>query len=894
MTTSNLNLSLTISAIDQASSVISSVGNAIQQLASGNVVQGLMGIGQAIVQVGAQATQMAADYQQSMNMIQSLTGANTQQMAQYDSQLKQLSVDAGVAPTQLSQGLYNVMSAGYSGGDAMRVLALATEDAKIGMTDSATTTNALTNVMKSFGVQASDATRVNGEMLATVTAGKSTFSQYANSITTAASTSTQFHESMETMNAAWATLTSSGISAGQATTDYDQSLRIMDGNIGTVAKSLNKSGIAFSEAKFNTLDYGGKVQMLSQALDKAASEHVRVTGATQQGAQAIQTIAKNMSTYNNDLATFSNKAEMAKKTQDAWAITQQGFNQKMSQLNAAFSNMMIAIGNKLLPILGKLAGAITPLIVGFTNWINGSHQANGAMSQIGGFLSSVFMPMWNQLVQLWQTQIVPMWGQLQAAIRPLMPTFQGIAVVIGGSLYASFVVIITIIREVIGFFSGLLTGAVLVVKGIVMGWQGGIQYLSGLISFFVDLFTGKWNNLGTDLGNIAGGIVKMWQGMWTATEGVFVSAINSLIGIVNGFVQGMLSGINAVLTATGHAAISVGNISMVSAGAVSSGNYTNAFTPTASQAQGVTSAQQAQSNNGLMSMLDSLLKPQQQTQGLIQQANTESPATLNALNNLNDITVPQAANTVANATNNGSTKTAAQIAKAADTANAQSLKLAADQQKALTASDSPAVQALINQSKAAAAKGDTSTAAFYASQADTLANQQKAATVKAAKAAETAAHHKAVLAAAAERKAQASKNHAEIMAAKAAAAKAKAADKAAKAAVKAAQHKQLIDTIVNAANQVSGQTTNTSAVIAATAAGVILPDYAQGTAYTAYNAQPQAATTGNTTINVTVAANTNDPKAHGKAVADEVNKRLAKHLRSGSIAPRYTKGGTHK
>ena len=73
-------------------------------------------------------------------------------------------------------------------------------------------------------------------MLDTVTLGKSTFEQYANSIVKSASSANQFHESMETMNAAFATMTSSGIKAAQASTDFQASLKVMDGNIGAVAR----------------------------------------------------------------------------------------------------------------------------------------------------------------------------------------------------------------------------------------------------------------------------------------------------------------------------------------------------------------------------------------------------------------------------------------------------------------------------------------------------------------------------------------------------------------------------------------------------------------------------------------------------------------------------------
>src|SRR5260370_13514773 len=180
----------------------------------------------------------------------------------------------------------------------MNLLALATKDSVIGMTNASTTTKSLTALLAQFGLGAQDANRVNGEMLETVTLGSGTFEQYAQSIVKAASAASQHRESMETMNAAYATLTSSQINAAQTSTDFQQSLKVVDGGISTVAKSLHKSGIAFDQTKFNAMHYGHKVGTLNTALEEANAKHVKVTGVTIQAAQAIDTISKHISNEN--------------------------------------------------------------------------------------------------------------------------------------------------------------------------------------------------------------------------------------------------------------------------------------------------------------------------------------------------------------------------------------------------------------------------------------------------------------------------------------------------------------------------------------------------------------------------------------------------------------------
>ncbi len=884
----NMTLTIDVLAADMASSVMSKIGSAISGIGgpAGVAAGAVLALGTAAAAVGAASVQAAAQYQQSMNMVQALTGSNTQQMQAYDASVKALAVDAGVAPNDLAQGLYNVLSAGKSGADAMNVLKLATQDAKIGMTDATTTTAALTNVLNSFSVKAQDTTRVNGEMLQTVTLGKATFQQYATTIVNAASASVQFGVNMETMNAAWATLTSSGISAAHATTDYSQSLRVMYGNIGKVTDSLHKNGIAFNENKFNAMSYGDKVQYLNAALDMARAKHVAITGATQQAAQAIQTIAQHIGTYNSDLASLSNKQAMAQKTQQAWAITQQGFNQQLSQLQAAFSVLMITIGTRLLPVLGQLLGWITPLISGFNAWITGGMQVSGVMLQVGQVLASLFLPIWQQLVDLFNQQLVPLWGQLVTAITPLMPEIQLVAMVVGGVLYASFVLVIATIRAVIGAFAGLLSGVGIVIQGISLIIQGGMQYISATFTFFIDLFTGKWNKLGTDLSNIWAGITKMFAGAWQAIAGIFVSAINALIGLVNGFIQGVMSGINAVIVAMHGTAVQVGRIPMLNGVNIAAGNFSGAFTPVATSSSGNIKGPNAPPSSGAQAIVNQLKALQNQQSNLSAQ-NTKAISTSN---------IPTIG--AINAASGKSGKSAAALLKQQQAAQAAQARLAATQQKALTASNSPAVQALVNQSMQAAAQGNTAMAKFYASQASSLATQQKHAATTSAHKAQSAAHHKQVLAAQAARKAQAAQHHQQIQAAAAAkrAATAQhrqqvAAAKAAKKTQTAANHKELIKTIQQSTNQITSSQCPDQTMITS-AAGVALPDYATGTAYSKANPQPQAAPLAHEMhIHVHLGDRDDDDDRRARKVADAVKKELGKRLRGQGNAPRFTSGG---
>lgn len=493
MGSNDLSLRVILQAQDLASGKLRGFGSVISSLSgpAGVAVGALLAVVGAVVGIGAKAIQMAGQYDQSMRMVQSLTGASSQQMAYYDAQLKQLAMNAGVAPNALAQGLYQVISAGYSGANAMKVLTLATEDSKIGMTDAKTTAEALTNVLANFSWQTKDANQVNGIMLETVTLGKSTFQQYASSITKASSTSAQFHISLQTMSAAWATMTANGISAGKASTDYVQLVQAMDGKIGTITKSLHKNGIAFDEAKFNAMSFGDKVKYLNQALQQASQKHVQVTGVTLQASQALTVISGHMSAYNSDLATLSDKQAMANKTSQAWAITQGGFNQTMSRLGATVQVLLIDIGQQLLPVLTRIGQAVLPVISNFATWITksgiiktGLDLLGGGISKLIGFVGGLAAGIGN-VVNFFQKNQV-------AALALLIPLGMISAVLVAMGIAAIPGLLVTIGTLIAGFIGWAAAAGAAAIATLAATWP--ILAIGALIGILIGIIILLWTH----------------------------------------------------------------------------------------------------------------------------------------------------------------------------------------------------------------------------------------------------------------------------------------------------------------------------------------------------------------------------------------------------------------
>ncbi len=505
----------------------------------------LFGVGEAALGVGAKAVNMAGDYDQSLRMVQSLTGTSQRQMAQYDNQLKQLSDDTGATATDLANGLFYTISAGGNvAAHATDVLTLSTKDAVIGMTDQQTTAQALTTTLKGFSVQAKDFNAANGEMVRTVTLGKMTMGDYAAGISKSISVAVQYKDTMEDMNAVFATLTANGVkNAKIAGTDYNNLLKVMDGNVESVANKAHSLNGAFDEQAFKSMDVADKIQYLNQMVVEHGHNIAEVIGKQQNAAQAFTILAQHADEYRSNLKALSDQQKNATATQDAWSITQQGFNVKMSELKAILDNTLISIGQQLLPVLEQMADwfikngvpalqrfgsyvqlNMLPNLLKFSDWILRTAMPN--LLKFGDWFIRVAVPNLQSMANTVLKNLLPPLESLAENALMLIERFGAWAVTSGtlqNTLAATSAILGTLVGWVSALTDGLNTGnpavallaAGLASVGTAIGLLKLEEFAAGLYNSFQKLSDGNGviANLATkafpDLGQALG---------WTKTQ----------------------------------------------------------------------------------------------------------------------------------------------------------------------------------------------------------------------------------------------------------------------------------------------------------------------------------------------------------------------------------------
>ncbi len=162
------------------------------------------------------------------------------------------------------------------------------------------------------------------------------------------------------------------------------------------------------------------------------------------------------------------------------------------------------------------------------------------LQQIGSWLLSTFKPVWQQLVDVWQQQLVPTFHLLINSLKPALPLFEAIGMIVGTLVVVAMGLLVGIITGVVRAFANLVGSLAIVFGGIIKIISGGVAVIGGILSFFTDLLTGNFSNLGNDLTHIMQGIVTMFSGAWDVISGIFRAVFGVIWGLVSGFVEGVI------------------------------------------------------------------------------------------------------------------------------------------------------------------------------------------------------------------------------------------------------------------------------------------------------------------------------------------------------------------
>jgi len=297
--------------------------------------------------------QSASEFETGFAKVSTLLDESTTDFNAYKDSILDASTETGVAVGELSESVYQSISAGVDATDAVNFTTEAVKLAKGGFTDTASAVDVMTTAINGYKLSTDDATRISDLLITTQNLGKTTVDELAQSMGKVIPIASSTNFSIDELSATYATLTKNGIATVEAGTYTKAMLNELSKAGSTADEALHElSGKGFTELKAEGTSTTDILKMLSDKASESGMSLKDMFSSTEAGSAALVLMSQGGSEYNEILAQMG---ESAGATEDAFNKMAETPEQQMARLKNTFSNIGIELGEKLLPIVLKVA-----------------------------------------------------------------------------------------------------------------------------------------------------------------------------------------------------------------------------------------------------------------------------------------------------------------------------------------------------------------------------------------------------------------------------------------------------------------------------------------------------------------------------------------------------------
>ena len=256
-----------------------------------------------------------------------------------------LSKDFGFALDDVNKAMFNAVSAGVKGGEAIDFLGEAAKLAVAGVTNLKSTTLGLTTVLNAYGMSASEAGKVSDILFTTQKFGVTTVEELSKSLGVVVPFAAASGISIEELGAAIATTTRSGLDAAKTVTALRAAISQMQKPAAESRDLFLQYGIPIGAAEMKAVGFTETLRRLNKVY-KESPEVIEQMFGNVRGLTAIFSLAgENADTFNMILNETEDEALRAANGLKAFEENMDSSQMGLDRLSTAWTAFKVALGD---------------------------------------------------------------------------------------------------------------------------------------------------------------------------------------------------------------------------------------------------------------------------------------------------------------------------------------------------------------------------------------------------------------------------------------------------------------------------------------------------------------------------------------------------------------------
>ncbi|WP_327349656.1 phage tail tape measure protein [Streptomyces sp. NBC_01321] len=357
--------------------------------------------------LGAGVAQAIALEKRMANVMTISQQINQATVGSFTDQIVELSKDLTQSSNQLAEGLYEIVSTGFDGAEAMTILGVAAQGASAGLTTTEASSRALLGVLKAYGLTAGDAADVMDIMFQTVNLGVISFEELAQNLGDVVPMAAAAGVAFDDLSAAYAAITLTGIPAAEAATALNGMMTRMMAPTRDLSNAMRKLGYDSAASAVQQDGLYVVVNKLARATG-GSSEAITKLFVDIRATRAVLALAANDGkNYADTYAGIANEVERAGATQKAFQIQMDTTAGQWQMFVNRSKALGMDLGRALLPVLQAVGEAVSVFAGALAD-------APGPLKEIGAGLLAVTAGGMLALVAV--TKLTTQWREFRIAL----------------------------------------------------------------------------------------------------------------------------------------------------------------------------------------------------------------------------------------------------------------------------------------------------------------------------------------------------------------------------------------------------------------------------------------------------------------------------------------------
>ncbi|REE61447.1 TP901 family phage tail tape measure protein [Streptomyces sp. 3212.3] len=284
---------------------------------------------------------------------------NSTTISGFTDQIVNLSKDLTQSTDQLADGLYQVVSTGFDGQDAMQILAVAAKGASAGLTTTETSARALLGVLKAYGLTAGDASDVMDIMFQTVNKGVISFEELAQQLGDVVPMAAAAGVNFDDLSSALAAITLAGVPAAESATALNMMLTRLMQPTRELSRAVRSLGY---DSAASAVQQDGLYVVVNKLVKATGGQAEAITGLFHdvRASRAVLALAANDGkNYADTYQGIAQQVERAGATQKAFSLQMETTSGQWQLFINRSRAAGIDLGRALLPVMESLSQALS-------------------------------------------------------------------------------------------------------------------------------------------------------------------------------------------------------------------------------------------------------------------------------------------------------------------------------------------------------------------------------------------------------------------------------------------------------------------------------------------------------------------------------------------------------